>query len=288
MSNFLPDALPRAFGVSLALVALVLTGCMAGGGGGCGCPCTTAIGDCGAIESAAPEVEPGPVNEGDMVPPPIEDESVGVAEPEPVKPEGTAPEVDAPEIEVPETQPATEPAEPATPAEPEEPKEPEATTEPTEPTVDESTPETPQTKDGERLPFDAKVAGITFAPPAGYNPTRDRGALAIFGPGKVPAHVFFDAPHQRLMRASIEVPKYLEEIIKNVVVTDYAKDTTFAGYKAKLVEGTGFAEGFGMKWRAIVFEGKRVSVLVSIVPKILWRQNVAKVTRFENSVTKRK
>lgn len=273
MSNFLPDALPRAFGVSLALVALVLTGCMAGGGGGCGCPCPTAMGDCGTIESAAPEVEPGPVNEGDMVPPPIEDESVGVAEPEPVKPE----------VDVPETQPA---GEPATPAEPEEPKQPETPTEPTEPTADESTPETPETKDGERLPFDAKVAGITFTPPAGYNPTRDRGALAIFGPGKVPAHVFFDAPHQRLMRASIEVPKYLEEIIKNVVVTDYATDTTFAGYKAKLVEGTGFAEGFGMKWRAIVFEGKRVSVLVSIVPKILWRQNVAKVTSFENSVTK--
>jgi hypothetical protein len=59
-----------------------------------------------------------------------------------------------------------------------------------------------------------------------------------------------------------------------------------AGYPAYVVEGTGRAEGFPMRWRATVVDAQHPTIVLALTPTFFWGANKSRIARFEQTITR--
>lgn len=136
-------------------------------------------------------------------------------------------------------------------------------------------------------PFTLAAAGLHAPIPRGWKTTRRDGALVFEGPMRVPSVAVFEASHAELGDAVRALPAQVAGAITGVRVTQRARPATLAGYEASIVEGTGRAEGFPMRWRATVVEAERTTVFLALAPSFLWGARQGAIQTFKQGVARR-
>ncbi|MDJ0975239.1 MAG: hypothetical protein QNJ98_12315 [Planctomycetota bacterium] len=133
-------------------------------------------------------------------------------------------------------------------------------------------------------PFTLAKAGLTAPTPRGWKTTRRNGELVYEGPMRVPSVAVFEAARPSLDDAVGALPNQIAGAVSGVRVTRAAQRTTVAGYDAYVVEGTGRAEGFPMRWRATVVEAERTTVLLALAPSMFWGSRQGAIRSFKQGV----
>lgn len=137
-----------------------------------------------------------------------------------------------------------------------------------------------------RQPFDAARAGLAVAVPGGWKTKRRDLALIYEGPMRVPSVVLWQPEAQTLDAAVKRLPEELRAPLGAVRITKQPQTTTVAGYDAYVVEGTGRAEGFPMRWRATVVDAEHLTIMLGLTPSFFWNANRGRVVAFERGVTR--
>lgn len=136
----------------------------------------------------------------------------------------------------------------------------------------------------ERLPFETTRAGLAIAVPAGWKTRRRDLALIYEGPMRVPSVVLFEPAARTLDEAVTGLPAELRAPLGAVRITKQPEATTVAGYEAFVVEGTGRAEGFPMRWRATVIDAGHLTIMLGLTPSFFWGANRSRIVAFERGV----
>lgn len=149
--------------------------------------------------------------------------------------------------------------------------------------------ERPQTNTARdvRQPFDPARAGLQITAPRGWSTTRRDLALVYAGTLRVPSLVLWEAKAAHFDEAVAGIAAELKPALGTVRITKPASASTVAGYRASVIEGTGRAEGFAMRWRAHVIDAEQVTLMLALTPSFLWGPNRGAVLAFERGVTAR-
>lgn len=136
-------------------------------------------------------------------------------------------------------------------------------------------------------PFDAQRAGLTVTGARGWRTRRRDKALVYEGTLRVPSIALFESTRGTTLEEAVdELEAELGAALGSVRITRQASETTVAGYRAFVAEGTGRAEGFPMRWRATIIDAKRRTVVLGLAPSFFWGGNVGKIKTFERGLQK--
>lgn len=135
-------------------------------------------------------------------------------------------------------------------------------------------------------PFDARRAGLAVSANGWRTRRRDK-ALVYEGRMRVPSIALFEATRGETLEETVaQLDTLIGGALGSVRVTGKPRETTLAGYRAFVAEGTGRAEGFPMRWRATVVEAERRTVVLGLAPSFFWGGNVGKIRQFESGIRK--
>ena len=140
-----------------------------------------------------------------------------------------------------------------------------------------SGPVTPET-------FDAERAGLVVPVPDGWKTRVQETALVYEGKMRVPSFVFYTTKYATLEEGVAALEAEVGAALEEVKVSEAAAETTLAGYRAFVAEGTGKAEGYTMRWRATLVDADELTMMLALVPSFLWGFNKGRVHEFEASV----
>ena len=136
-----------------------------------------------------------------------------------------------------------------------------------------------------KRPFDMARAGFDVDLPRKWKTRRQDGALVYQGAMRVPTIVFFEAEGKTLDEAVAGVPAQLREVLGSLRVSGKAKRARdVAGYSARVLTGTGHAEGYPMRWRATVVDADRMTVIMVLSPSFIWGQASTAASKFVKSI----
>jgi hypothetical protein len=136
-------------------------------------------------------------------------------------------------------------------------------------------------------PFTLAGAGLRAPTPAGWRTRRKASALVFEGPMRLPSVALFNPQESATFQGAVDgLATELSTPLGNVRITRAPTETTLAGYRAYVAEGTGRAEGFPMRWRATIVDTERPTIILGLAPSFFWGGNAGKIREFERSIQK--
>ena len=136
-------------------------------------------------------------------------------------------------------------------------------------------------------PFTLASAGLTAPTPAGWRTRRKASALVYEGPMRLPSVAMFGPQKADTFQGAVDgLAAELAAPLGAVRITRHPTETTLAGYRAFVAEGTGRAEGFPMRWRATIVDAERPTIILGLAPTFFWGGNAGKIRSFERSIQK--
>ena len=133
-------------------------------------------------------------------------------------------------------------------------------------------------------PFELARAGLRAEKPRKWRTRRRDGALIYQGPMRLPTVVLFEPSGRTLDEAVAGLSTEIGAVMGRVRIGRRVRDKTVAGYPAKVLTGTGRAEGHAMRWRATVIDGDRIAVVLVLGPSFMWGAASNSAAQFERSL----
>lgn len=116
---------------------------------------------------------------------------------------------------------------------------------------------------GEGQPFTHQEGGIQFVAPPTWKAKNEGESLVVSTPDNTLSVVFWVPEGDDFNKATGDLQRQLEKVIKNLKVTSPGQETTHNGMRAYTGSGTGEVEGEQIVWEVDILQARKPVFVVS-------------------------